>query len=52
MEQDQVLVPGEVDIALHPVGPVSQCLQVGGPGVFGVCAAGTTMGKDQRPLRH
>ena len=52
MQEDNVLIPREVDVALHAVGAVGQGLQVGGPGVFGERGAGAAVGKDQRPLRR
>ena len=48
MEQDDVLVPGEVDIALHAVRAVGDGLEVGGPGVLGEGRTGTAVGVDQR----
>ncbi len=48
VQQHRVLVPGEVDVALHAVGAVGDCLQVGGPGVLGERCAGTPVGVDQR----
>ncbi len=52
MEQHGVLVPGEVDIALHPVRAVGYRLQVSGARVFGKCRAGAPVGKNQWPFRH
>ncbi|GAB5078733.1 hypothetical protein ARTHROSP310_18750 [Arthrobacter sp. AD-310] len=49
MQQDHVLVAGQVDIAFHTVGAVRQSLQVGGAGVFGERGAGAPVRKDQRP---
>ena len=52
MQQDHVLVTGQVDVAFHAVGAVGQGLQVGGAGVFGEGGAGAAVGKDQRPVRR
>jgi hypothetical protein len=52
MDEHGVLVPGEVDVALHAVGAVGYCLEVRGAGVFGKCCTGAPVGENQWPLRH
>jgi len=47
-----MLVPGEVDVALHTVGTVGDGLEVRGTGVFGKCSAGTPVRENQWPPRH
>ncbi len=49
VQQDNVLVPAEVDVAFHAVGAVGDGLEVGGPGVLREGGAGTAVGVDQRP---
>jgi hypothetical protein len=43
MEQDDMLVPGQVDVALHTIGAICKCLEVGGAGMFREGVAGTAV---------
>ncbi|BCW82664.1 hypothetical protein NicSoilE8_03370 [Arthrobacter sp. NicSoilE8] len=43
MEKHHMLVAGEVDIALKPVGAVRDRFQIRSPGVLGVSSAGPSM---------
>ncbi|GAA1774357.1 hypothetical protein GCM10009712_22870 [Pseudarthrobacter sulfonivorans] len=52
MEQDGVLVAGEVHVALHAVGTVGNGLEVSGAGVFGKCSTGAPVGVNQRAVRN
>ncbi|GAC1372212.1 MAG: hypothetical protein NVS2B15_05040 [Pseudarthrobacter sp.] len=52
MQQDGVLVAGEVDVALHSVSAVGNGLEVGGAGVFGKCSTGAAVGINQWPVRN
>lgn len=51
MQEDHVLVTGQVDVALHTVGAVGDGLQVSRTGVLGERGTGTPVGVDLRAER-
>ena len=51
VQQHDMLVPGQVDVALHAVGAVGNGLQIGGPGVLGKGGTGAAVGVDLGPAR-